>query len=111
MSVTWFHYFILYYLLTCVCLSVNTSKSLQPQITPTCDSEIYCQGDLLRTVQMSQIFNDSKTFVDMSLKRPPTEILKMFKDFMKNTGNKVSFPHIMTNHIVCMYIVHKRNEI
>ncbi|KAK9685378.1 Trehalase [Popillia japonica] len=37
---------------------------------------------------MSQIFNDSKTFVDMSLKRPPTEILKMFKDFMKNTDNR-----------------------
>ncbi|KAI4456204.1 trehalase [Holotrichia oblita] len=87
MFVTWFHYFILYYLLTCVCVSVSALKILQPQISPTCDSEIYCQGDLLRTVQMSQIFNDSKTFVDMSLKRPPAAVLNIFKDLMKNTDN------------------------
>jgi hypothetical protein len=30
----------------------------------SCDSPIYCEGPLLRTVQLSNIFTDSKTFVD-----------------------------------------------
>ena len=31
----------------------------------TCDSPIYCDGPLLRTVQLARLFKDSKTFVDM----------------------------------------------
>jgi hypothetical protein len=30
-----------------------------------CDSPIYCEGPLLKTVQLAQLFPDSKTFVDM----------------------------------------------
>jgi len=28
-------------------------------------SQVYCEGPLLRTVQLAGIFNDSKTFVDL----------------------------------------------
>ena len=31
-------------------------------------SRVYCQGDLLDTVQRSDLFEDSKTFVDMPMK-------------------------------------------
>lgn len=34
-------------------------------------SPIYCQGDLLDIIQRMRLFNDSKTFVDMSLKQSP----------------------------------------
>lgn len=37
----------------------NTSK--------TCDSPIYCEGPLLKTVQLAGLYPDSKTFVDMVL--------------------------------------------
>lgn len=46
-------------------------------------SEIYCQGQLLHTVQMSKIFEDSKTFVDMQIKTSPAEVLASFANFMR----------------------------
>ncbi|XP_064093188.1 trehalase-like [Macrobrachium nipponense] len=37
-------------------------------------------------VQMARVFNDSKHFVDMSLKRSPVETLDAFHDFIRNVG-------------------------
>lgn len=51
-------------------------------------SEIYCRGDLLHTVQMAKLYNDSKTFVDMKMKRPPQQVLDSFHDFMAENDNK-----------------------
>lgn len=34
-------------------------------------SPIFCQGQLLDTIQKMRLFSDSKTFVDMSLKNSP----------------------------------------
>lgn len=45
-------------------------------------SKIYCSGDVLHTIQMAKLFNDSKTFVDMKLKRPPNETVELFHEFM-----------------------------
>lgn len=53
-------------------------------------SEIYCSGDLLHTIQMSQIFKDSKQFVDMKLKIPEEKIVKKFKELKKQHGGKPS---------------------
>ena len=39
---------------------------------------MYCYGDLLDTVQRSNIFPDSKTFVDRPLKASPEVILSSF---------------------------------
>ena len=36
---------------------------------PSCDSSIYCDGLVLKTVQLAKIFSDSKTFVDMVSKQ------------------------------------------
>jgi alpha,alpha-trehalase len=30
-----------------------------------CDSPIYCQGDMLREIELARPFEDSKTFVDL----------------------------------------------
>lgn len=53
-------------------------------------SEIYCSGDVLHTIQMAHIFNDSKTFVDMKLKRPPNETVQLFHEFMNQHGDNPS---------------------
>lgn len=50
-------------------------------------SEIYCHGSLLHTVQMANIHNDSKYFVDMTLKHPPNVTLAAFHDLMNRTDN------------------------
>lgn len=51
-------------------------------------SEIYCQGDLLRTVQLAKLYNDSKTFVDMKLKQPPQTTIDAFNQFMTEHNNQ-----------------------
>lgn len=44
-------------------------------------SEIFCHGDLLHTVQMARIYNDSKTFVDMKMKALPNITLANFREW------------------------------
>ncbi|KAJ2341807.1 hypothetical protein GGF43_006084, partial [Coemansia sp. RSA 2618] len=43
-----------------------------------CDSQIYCQGDLLHTVQMARLFADDKTFVDKPTLKPESAVLAAF---------------------------------
>ncbi|XP_032229226.2 trehalase-like [Nematostella vectensis] len=44
-----------------------------------CDSQVFCQGDLLQTVQMAKLFNDSKTFVDMRMVHDANKTREAFK--------------------------------
>lgn len=53
-------------------------------------SQIYCTGDLLHTVQMAKLFDDSKTFVDMKLRSSPDKTLELFADFMVDHTNNPS---------------------
>nr|UOO00976.1 soluble trehalase 2 [Sitodiplosis mosellana] len=55
---------------------------------PLCTSEIYCSGEVLHTIQMAKIFNDSKTFVDMKLKKTPKETVQLFHEFMAQHGDR-----------------------
>ena len=57
-------------------------------LPPPCFSEIYCYGRIIDIVMTQHIFNDSKTFVDMALKKPPNETLKSFDDFMLTVSNQ-----------------------
>lgn len=43
---------------------------------------------MLDTVQMARINEDSKTFVDMKLKRPPNETMALFDQFMASVDQK-----------------------
>lgn len=58
--------------------------------TEHCDSSIYCRGELLDVVQRSKIFQDSKSFVDMSQIHHPNETLRNFDDLMKSTRHAPS---------------------
>ena len=51
-----------------------------------CEHPIYCiggPGTILHTVQMSKVYNDSKTFVDKPLKHDPTQTMENFRVFMR----------------------------
>ncbi|XP_014481857.1 PREDICTED: trehalase-like [Dinoponera quadriceps] len=52
-----------------------------------CDSKVYCEGPLLHTVQLSGIFNDSKTFVDRYQLHEPDVTIDNFNALMKATNN------------------------
>lgn len=62
----------------------------------SCDSEIYCKGTLLNTIQYSvKIYNDSKVFVDLSQKHSPEVTLANFKSLMNKTNNKPSLKDVV----------------
>ncbi|RXG58586.1 Trehalase [Armadillidium vulgare] len=59
-------------------------------LPPPCDSLIYCHGPLLHTVQMAELYNDSKHFVDMSIKTSPEQTLANFYKLMNATDKNPS---------------------
>ncbi|XP_014241434.1 trehalase [Cimex lectularius] len=52
---------------------------------PPCENDIYCYGDILHTVQINEIFKDSKSFVDMKIKTSPEEVKSNFRKLMEAT--------------------------
>ncbi|XP_011702920.1 PREDICTED: trehalase-like [Wasmannia auropunctata] len=52
-----------------------------------CDSQVYCDGPLLHTVQLAGIFNDSKTFVDLYQLHDPNVTVENFNALMNATNN------------------------
>jgi alpha,alpha-trehalase len=36
-------------------------------VTAPCDSPLYCQGEILREIELARPFEDSKTYVDLSV--------------------------------------------
>ncbi|BES96787.1 alpha,alpha-trehalase [Nesidiocoris tenuis] len=54
---------------------------------PPCDNDIYCYGPLLHTVQMAELYVDSKTFVDMKMKRSRDETMMLFEEMINRTAN------------------------
>jgi len=69
-------------------LVLGLAAAAADSLPPTCPSEIYCYGSLLHVVQMSAIYHDSKTFVDMKMKYSKNETLRLFGDMMKRTEQR-----------------------
>ncbi|KAK0162248.1 hypothetical protein PV327_008600 [Microctonus hyperodae] len=63
-------------------------QSISTQRTDLCDSKIYCNGELLKTVQLAKIFPDSKTFVDHYQLQDPDVTMANFAAFMTATNGK-----------------------
>lgn len=74
----------------CRNLASENDVCAQQGLSPQCDSQIYCQGELLCTVQMARIFPDSKTFVDMKIKTSEAETLANFAAWKEAYPNATS---------------------
>lgn len=66
-------------------------------LPPPCDSQIFCHGPLLHTIQTfgmdgndTALYHDSKSFVDKKLKFQPELVFNNFTQLMKNTNNSPS---------------------
>ncbi|CAJ0919672.1 18277_t:CDS:10 [Entrophospora sp. SA101] len=68
----------------------NSSSSVDSIQFGGCNSTIYCNGELLKLVQLSRIFDDSKTFVDMPTKKPVAEVLQAVQKLL--TQSKLNPP-------------------
>ncbi len=56
-----------------------------------CESEIYCYGEILDTIQRAQLFLDPKRFVDMPTKLPKEKVL-----LLENIGSLI-FEQVISN--------------
>jgi len=45
--------------------SSATALYINGSVIAPCDSPLYCQGDILKAIELARPFSDSKTFVDM----------------------------------------------
>ena len=61
-------------------------SSVTAEYIHACNNSVFCQGEVLRKVQMAHIFKDSKTFVDMPLKVQYTEDIE--KEIMRNQSKE-----------------------
>src|SRR5579859_7694344 len=43
-----------------------------------CDSPLYCQGEILKAIELARPFSDSKTYVDLPTIRPLNEVVAAF---------------------------------
>ncbi|XP_053307913.1 trehalase [Spea bombifrons] len=76
---------VILYVLSCL----MHQACLAEDFPPPCDSQIYCTGNLLHTVQMAKIFEDDKHFVDMGLRDSPARILKKFQSLSQRSKGDV----------------------
>ena len=79
---------VMHKLLTCIlpivaAIYVNTTTN----VTAPCDSPIFCQGDLLRDVELARPFSDSKTFVDMPTIKPVDQVLAAYRNLTQPLTN------------------------
>ncbi|KAK9885435.1 hypothetical protein WA026_010933 [Henosepilachna vigintioctopunctata] len=59
-------------------------------LTLGCNNSIFCTGPVLHLIQMSKIFADSKTFVDMKMLHSPEEVLENWDNFMEENDQHPS---------------------
>ncbi|OMJ23526.1 Trehalase [Smittium culicis] len=64
-------------------LQLGFSSDASVDVAP-CGSNLYCQGDILKAVQLSGIFEDDKTFVDKPTLVPEADVIAAFAKLGKN---------------------------
>ncbi|RZC35606.1 trehalase [Asbolus verrucosus] len=65
---------------------VSVLSRVSGETQQSCDSKVFCQGNLLHTVQMAQIYNDSKSFVDLKMLHDEATTLRNFEVFFNDTN-------------------------
>ncbi|KAI0830000.1 glycoside hydrolase family 37 protein [Hypoxylon sp. FL0890] len=63
-----------------------------------CDSPLYCQGDVLKQIELAHPFSDSKTFVDLPTKRPLDEVLAAFDKLSKPLSNNTELNDFLSTY-------------
>ncbi|KAI1657822.1 glycoside hydrolase family 37 protein [Daldinia decipiens] len=63
-----------------------------------CDSPLYCQGDVLKQIELAQPFSDSKTFVDLPTKAPLDEVLAAFDKLAKPLSNNTELNDFLSTY-------------
>ncbi|KAI9292050.1 glycoside hydrolase [Neoconidiobolus thromboides FSU 785] len=76
--------FLLHYLAISITSLTIDLPTTTKEIVQGCDSELYCDGEILKQVQLHQVYPDGKTFVDMATKKPLQQVLSNYKSLGTN---------------------------
>ncbi|KAI0109995.1 glycoside hydrolase family 37 protein [Daldinia grandis] len=63
-----------------------------------CDSPLYCQGDILKQIELARPFSDSKTFVDLPTRAPLDEVLAAFDKLAKPLSNNTELNDFLSTY-------------
>ncbi|OTB10135.1 glycoside hydrolase family 37 protein [Daldinia sp. EC12] len=63
-----------------------------------CDSPLYCQGEILKQIELARPFSDSKTFVDLPTKVPLDEVLAAFDKLTKPLSNNTELHDFLSTY-------------
>ncbi|KAK3329058.1 glycoside hydrolase family 37 protein [Apodospora peruviana] len=67
--------------------STATALYINGSVTAPCDSPLYCQGGILKAIELARPFSDSKTFVDMPTLKPLDEVIAAFEKLTQPLSN------------------------
>ncbi|KAJ8927271.1 hypothetical protein NQ314_020274 [Rhamnusium bicolor] len=73
--------------ITLIFVTIFRYNDVSSETLQSCNSMVYCQGELLDVVQKSGIFEDSKTFVDMTQINSSPTTLENFENLKRETNN------------------------
>lgn len=96
-------------LLIAIALTDAASVRRIAKVADACDSPVYCDGPLLKTVQLAELFTDSKTFVDLSQIHDMNETLNNFDKLMqatKNNPNRTQVAEFVRDNFVSQAEIH-----
>ncbi|KAI1154878.1 Six-hairpin glycosidase-like protein [Nemania diffusa] len=63
-----------------------------------CDSPVYCNGELLKQVELAGPFSDSKTFVDLPTKAPLDQVMAAFEKLSKPLSNNTELNEFLSTY-------------
>ena len=63
-----------------------------------CESPLYCQGEILREIQLAGAFEDSKTYVDLPTIRPLYEVIAAFENLTKPLSNNTELNEFLSTY-------------
>ncbi|KAK5145974.1 hypothetical protein LTR04_001166 [Oleoguttula sp. CCFEE 6159] len=78
--------------------SIASALYINGSVTAPCDSPLYCQGDIIRQIELARPFSDSKTFVDLPTIRPLSEVIAAFNNLTQPISNNTELQTFLTTY-------------
>lgn len=85
-------------LATAALLPFTKAIYINGSVTAPCDSPLYCQGQVLKEIQLAGAFEDSKTYVDLPTIKPLNEVLAAFESLAKPLSNSTELNDFLAEY-------------
>ncbi|KAJ9139163.1 Trehalase [Pleurostoma richardsiae] len=80
--------------------SVANALYVNGSVTAPCDSPLYCQGEVLKGIELAHPFSDSKTYVDMPTRRPVDEVIAAFNNLTQPLSNNSQLNDFLSTYFL-----------